>query len=69
MSNRYLFFVLTLTALLMPNNAYAYLDMGTGSMILQVLVASLAACALFLKAFWGRIKSFFSKNKSNNDVE
>ena len=43
--------------------AQAYLDMGTGSMILQAIVASLAGVAVFLRIFWARIKSFFSGSK------
>ena len=50
--------------LLTPETAHAYLDMGTGSYILQVLVASLASGAVFIKIFWSRIISFFSRNKS-----
>ncbi len=43
-----------------PRSAYAYLDPASGSIILQVLVAAVAAMAITIKAFWGRIKMFFS---------
>ena len=33
----------------------AYLDPGTGSMILQVILGGLAAAAIFLKMFWHRL--------------
>jgi len=33
----------------------AYLDPGTGSMILQVILGGLAAAAVFLKMFWNRV--------------
>lgn len=36
----------------------AYLDPGTGSMILQVLLASLLGCAMTIKLFWHQIKTF-----------
>jgi hypothetical protein len=33
----------------------AYLDPGSGSMILQVILGGLAAAAVFLKMFWHRL--------------
>jgi len=43
-----------------PNNAYAYLDPGTGSYILQMLLAVLAGAIYALKIFWGNIKMYFN---------
>jgi hypothetical protein len=40
-----------------PRSAHAYLDAGTGSMILQILVASGAAALFILKTQWRRIKA------------
>jgi hypothetical protein len=40
--------------------AYAYLDPGTGSIILQSMLASIAAAAALGSMFWQRIKAFFS---------
>jgi hypothetical protein len=37
----------------------AYLDPGTGSLIVQILVASLAATAVVTKTYWTRIKGWF----------
>jgi len=34
---------------------FAYLDPGTGSLILQVILGGLAAAAIFLKMFWHRL--------------
>lgn len=62
--------ILTLSFIMIfigTSNAYAYLDMGTGSYILQILLASLAASALFIKVFWVRLKSFFIKSKPSID--
>jgi len=48
--------------------AYAYLDPGTGSILLQSLIASFLAVAAAGSLFWHRIKSFisglFRRNKS-----
>ena len=37
---------------------FAYLDPGSASMILQMLVGGLAAVAVSLKLFWRRILKF-----------
>ncbi len=39
-----------------PRAAYAYLDPGTGSMILQIVVAGVAAAAFMVKTQWRAIK-------------
>jgi len=39
--------------------AYAYLDPGTGSMILQAVIGAIAGSAVAIKIFWKRIKHFF----------
>jgi hypothetical protein len=40
--------------------AHAYLDPGTGSYILQLLIAALLGVLFAIKMFWLRIKAFFS---------
>jgi len=42
-----------------PNYAYAYLDPGMGSMILQGLAFLLAAGLAFFSTAWHKIKFFF----------
>ena len=37
------------------NTAHAYLDPGSGSIILQALIASLAAGAVFIKIYWHKL--------------
>ena len=50
---------------------YAYLDPGSGSMLLQLLVAGLLGAAFLLKTFWGRIKAFFGRvfSKDHQDTK
>jgi uncharacterized membrane protein len=45
----------------------AYLDPGTGSIIIQVVIAGLFGLIFFIKLFWGKIKSLFKNllSKSN----
>lgn len=51
-------------------NAEAYIDPGTGSMILQATIAAIVGSAVTIKLFWQRIKIFFlrvfRKDKPNN---
>ena len=42
-----------------------YLDPGFGSMVIQMVVAGLAAAAAVLYIARNKIKNFFSKNKAN----
>jgi hypothetical protein len=41
----------------------AYLDPGSGSMILQILVGGLAAVAVTAKLYWGRLLRFLRIRK------
>ncbi|MFT5769980.1 MAG: hypothetical protein ACI9H8_001962 [Lysobacterales bacterium] len=47
-----------------PSVAFAYLDPGTGSMLLQVILGGIAAVGVALKLFWYRIIAFFGIKKS-----
>jgi hypothetical protein len=64
-------FVVSLTALCIlvfsTNRAYAYLDPGTGSMLIQGLLAAIAAASVSIGIFWRRLRSFFGhKNSEKN---
>lgn len=41
-------------------NAQAYLDPGTGSIILQGLIAAVAAVVTYAGLYWQKVKAFFS---------
>ena len=43
------------------NNAHAYLDPGTGSIILQALLGAIAATASYIIFYWNKVKIFFKK--------
>lgn len=53
--------VVVLAIITLTRPAYAYLDPGTGSIILQLLLGGLAGAAVVLKLYWARFKSFFSR--------
>ena len=44
-------------------SAHAYLDPGTGSMMLQLLVAGLAGLAVALKLQWKRFRGLFRRKQ------
>ena len=49
--------------------AYAYLDPGTGSMLLQGLIAGLAVFISVLSIYWQKVKSFFVKKELDTDTD
>jgi hypothetical protein len=44
--------------------AYAYLDPGTGSILLQGILAGIAAGITTISLYWKKIKAIFSKSKN-----
>ena len=50
-----------------PSIAYSYLDPGTGSYLIQILVAAIFGSLFALKMFWGRIKAFFQRKKTDEE--
>ncbi len=46
----------------------AYLDPGSGSLLLQVLLALFLGAGFTIKLYWKKIKSFFNKNKGESDI-
>jgi len=53
--------------LLSPTTAHAYLDPGTGSYMVQMLIAGVLGAAFAVKMYWLRIKRFISGKFSKND--
>lgn len=49
------------------NNAYAYLDPGTGSIILQAILGAIAAGVSYCAFYWNKVKNFFKKNNSKKE--
>ena len=41
-------------------DAFAYLDPGTGSILLQGLIAGLAGGLMFLRLYWKKLKEVFT---------
>jgi hypothetical protein len=47
--------------LMFPRTVYAYIDLGTGSLIIQLLIGALLGASYVLRSYWGRVKAFFVK--------
>lgn len=45
----------------------AYLDPGTGGLIVQAVIGFFCAIGFTAKLWWGKVKGFFSGNKGNDD--
>jgi hypothetical protein len=53
--------VSTAVAFLMPLCALAYIDPGTGSYVLQLIIAALVGVSFSIKIFWKKIVRIFGK--------
>jgi hypothetical protein len=63
---RFIFFGMLV---MQAQNAYAYIDPGTGSYVLQILIASVVSGLFVIKMWWAKIKSFIFKGKSEKTNE
>ena len=54
--------------MLLPVDSYfrvsAYLDPGTGSLIIQILIGSFFGGLYLLKVYWGKIKQFIKRRRN-----
>ena len=45
----------------------AYLDPGSGSFLVQLLIAGLVGAGFIIKAYWKKIKGLFTRSASKKD--
>jgi hypothetical protein len=45
----------------------AYLDPGTGSLIIQALVAALAGAVVVITSYWQKIRAFFRRSSRGSE--
>ena len=65
---KYMVLVLSfLFVLILVQDSEAYIDPGSGSYVLQLIVASFFAIVFTLKVFWRNIKAFFSGAGKKHD--
>jgi hypothetical protein len=53
--------ILSFNFLVFPKFMYAYIDPGTGSYVLQLIIAALISISLVIKISWTKIKTFLLK--------
>jgi hypothetical protein len=63
--------MLTLLGVLISGlgGAKAYLDPGSGSFLLQILIAAVLGLGVVLRASWGSIKKWFGKKSAPEDED
>ena len=54
-------FFSVLSFLFFPSTVFAYLDPGTGSMLLQLALGGIAGLLVLVKLFWSKITNLFRK--------
>jgi hypothetical protein len=45
----------------------AYLDPGSGSFLIQLLIAGLVGAGFLVKVYWKKIKGLFNRSASKNE--
>ncbi|WP_064108351.1 hypothetical protein [Legionella jordanis] len=50
-------------------DAYAYLDPGTGSLIIQSTIAAVTGGLFVLKTYWHKLKSLFCRKQNTAEEE
>lgn len=61
-------FFLALLCVLQPKNGQAYFDPGTGSLIIQAVIAGIAGALVALRAFRYKISAFLRGDRSSEDA-
>ena len=60
MINRRMVLFLAGVIFLLPTSSHAYIDPGTGGMLLQLLLGGVAGVLIVLKVYWRRFKTFIT---------
>lgn len=59
--------ILLLLIAVFPFPAHAYLDPGTGSMIIHLLIGAIAGGLVTLKIYWAKVKGFINRSAGAGD--
>jgi hypothetical protein len=66
---RKILILLFIFIIFLNNKAFAYLDPGTGSIILQSILGIIAAVVSYGAIYWQKVKNFFNKKNKKNDKD
>ena len=64
-----LFILIILSIITFPKYSYAYLDPGTGSIILQAIIGFIAAGITTISINWSKFKSLISRIFNKKEIE
>ena len=67
MKHTNLYSLLLVTLLSFSPAVFAYLDPGTGSMIISAIIGIFATIYLALKTYWYKLTGFFKRGKKNDE--
>lgn len=62
------FLFIVFLGLLFPTEAYAYLDPGTGSLVIQSIIAALAAAGYAVRTNWDRLGQLLGRSRKTQDT-
>jgi hypothetical protein len=54
---------------LVPSTSFAYLDPGSGSMLLQLILGGVAGLVVVFKLYWGQLLTFLGIRKKTDDLD
>jgi len=63
---------IVITAILLsffPSTVYAYIDPGSGSALISIIVGAFVATGLAIKTFWYKITGIFTGKKSSKNSD
>ncbi len=59
------FCLVAVVAIVVPAPAHAYLDPGSASMIVQMIIGAVAGVGIAVKLYWHKIKGFFDHDNGH----
>ena len=62
-----IFNLLFICNILIITNAHAYIDPGTGSIILQTILGTIAAGFSYCMFYWNKVRNFFKKKDTKQE--
>ena len=65
----YLILIVLFLSLIAPSVVFAYLDPGSGSMLLQLVLGGLAGLAVIAKLYWQRLLGLFGMNAQQEESD
>lgn len=57
--------IVLMLGIIIPSKALAYIDPGTGSIVIQSIIATIAGVGFACKVYWSNIKNYFSRKKND----